>query len=219
MTLPVIELSGVGYGLRLIEAGMPAVSPDDKSAIKAIVKEDLDAQIFAFSRCMKGDVDLAVECDVDGVVMEIPASEHIIKHAYQWPLEKAINLPAESTAYAKDHGLYVTFFTIDSTRADLDWWFKILETVASEGHMDALALVDTFGVCNPEAIRYFTKKACERFDKPVEIHSHNDFGLGVANALAAISEGAEVAHTTVNTLGERVGNAALDEVVLGLEAL
>ena len=206
-------------GVQRIEAGMPAVSREDKEAVKAIAHEGLEAKVFCFARCMKRDVDLALECDVDGVEMEIPSSEHIIKYAYGWPLEKAIDLSVEATRYAADHGLHVAFFTIDSTRADLEWWFKIINTVATEGHMDSLVLVDTFGVCTPEAIRYFTRKARERIDKPIEAHFHNDFGLATANTLAAVCEGAEIIHTTVNGIGERMGNADLAEVALALEAL
>jgi isopropylmalate/homocitrate/citramalate synthase len=206
-------------GVHRIEAGMPAVSREDKEAIKAIAHDGLNAKIFCFARCMKQDVDLALECDVDGIAMEIPASEHIIKYAYGWPLEKAISLSIEATRYAADHGLHVSFFTIDSTRADLEWWFQLIENVATNGHMDSMVLVDTFGVCTPEAIRYFTRKARERLNKPLEAHFHNDFGLATANTLAAVSEGAEVVHTTVNAIGERMGNADLAEVALSLEAL
>jgi isopropylmalate/homocitrate/citramalate synthase len=206
-------------GVHRIEAGMPAVSGEDKEAVKTIAHEGLDAQIFCFARCMKRDVDLALDCDVDGIEMEIPSSEHLIKYAYGWPLEKAIELSVEATDYAAKHGLYVAFFTIDGTRADLNWWLKLISKVATEGHMDSLVLVDTFGVCAPEAIRYFTRKAREKFDKPLEAHFHNDFGLAVANTLAAVTEGAEIVHTTVNGIGERMGNADLAEVALALEAL
>lgn len=206
-------------GVHRIEAGMPAVSAEDKEAVKAIAHEGLNAEIFCFSRCMKNDVDLALDCDVDGIAMEIPSSKHLIKHAYKWPLEKAIELSIEATLYAAKHGLYVAFFTIDGTRADLDWWLKLMERVSTEGHMDSLVLVDTYGVCAPEAIKYFTRKARQKFDKPLEAHFHNDFGLAVANTLAAVTEGAEVVHTTVNGIGERMGNADLAEVALALEAL
>lgn len=206
-------------GVQRIEAGMPAVSREDKEAVKAIAREGLNAKIFSFARCMKRDVDLALECDVDGVEMEIPSSEHIIKYAYRWPLEKAIELSVEATRYAADHGLHVAFFTIDSTRAELGWWFKIINNVATRGHMDSLVLVDTYGVCTPEAARYFTGKVRERIDKPIEAHFHNDFGLATANTLAAVCEGAEIVHTTVNAIGERMGNADLAEVALSLEAL
>lgn len=206
-------------GVHRIEAGMPAVSKEDREAVKAIARMGLNAEIFCFARCMKRDVDLALECDVSGVEMEIPSSEHLIKYAYGWPLEKAIDLSIEATNYAAKHGLHVSFFTIDGTRARLDWWLKILNKVANEGHMDSLVLVDTFGVCNPEAICYLTRKVRERFSTPIEAHFHNDFGLAVANTLAAVTEGAEIIHTTVNGIGERMGNADLAETVLALEAL
>ncbi|MEM1566119.1 MAG: pyruvate carboxyltransferase [Candidatus Bathyarchaeia archaeon] len=206
-------------GVHRIEAGMPAVSNEDKEAIKAITRMGLNAKIFCFARCMKRDVDLALDCGVDGIEMEIPSSEHLIKYAYDWPLEKAIELSVEATSYAAQHGLHVSFFTIDGTRADLNCWFKIVNRVATEGHMDSLVLVDTFGVCNPEAIRYLTRKVRQRFSTPVEVHFHNDFGLAVANTLAAVTEGAEIIHTTVNGIGERMGNADLAETALALEAL
>lgn len=206
-------------GVHRIEAGLPAVSREDKEAVKAIANEGLNAKVFCFSRCMKKDVDLALECDVEGVEMEIPSSEHMIEYAYKWPLEKALELSIEATSYAADHGLHVAFFTIDSTRADLDWWFRMINDVATKGHMDSLVLVDTFGVCSPEAVRYFTRKAREQINKPIEAHFHNDFGLATANTLAAVCEGAEIVHTTVNAIGERMGNADLVEVALSLEAL
>lgn len=206
-------------GVHRIEAGMPAISRDDMEAVKAIVKEGLNAKIFCFSRCMRRDVDLALECDVDGVVMEIPSSEHLIKHGYRWPLEKAMELAIDATAHAAQHGLHVAFFTIDGTRTDLNWWISLVGKVAKEGHMDSLVLVDTFGVCIPEAIRYFVRKAREHFDKPLEAHFHNDFGLAVANTLAAVSEGVEIIHTTVNGIGERTGGADLAETALALKLL
>jgi isopropylmalate/homocitrate/citramalate synthase len=206
-------------GVQRIEAGMPAVSKEDEEAVKTIAHLGLSADVFCFARCMKRDVDLALKCDVDGVEMEIPSSEHLIKYAYGWPLEKAIDLSVEATSYAAEHGLHVAFFTIDGTRADLNWWFNLVDKVANEGHMDSLVLVDTFGVCNPEAIRYLTRKVREHFNKPIEAHFHNDFGLAVANTLAAVTEGVEIIHTTVNGIGERMGNADLAEVALSLEAL
>lgn len=206
-------------GVHRIEAGMPAVSREDKEAIKTIAHEGLNAKIFCFARCMKRDVDLALECDVDGIEIEIPSSEHLIKYAYGWPLEKAIDLSIEATQYAFDHGLYVAFFTIDATRANLDWWFEIINNVATKGHMDSLVLVDTYGACKPEATRYFVRKVRERISKPLEAHFHNDFGLAVANTLAAVCEGVEIVHTTVNGIGERVGNADLAEVALALRIL
>jgi isopropylmalate/homocitrate/citramalate synthase len=206
-------------GVHRIEAGMPAVSPQDEAAIKEIVKRNLGPEIFCFSRCMLDDVKRAADCGVKGVVMEIPASEHLIKHAYQWPLEKAIDLSIKATLAAKEMGLYTVFFTIDATRADMGWFLDLIEKVASEGHMDALTLVDTFGVLSPHGAWYFTKRVKERINKPLEIHFHADFGLAVANTIMSVLAGGEVIHSTVTGIGERAGNTPMEETVLALLTL
>ncbi len=203
-------------GVHRIEAGMPAVSRQDAEAITEIVKRNLGPDIFAFSRCMKEDVKRAVDCGVRGIVVEIPSSEHIIKYAYRWPLQKAIDLSIEATRFAKENGLYTVFFPIDATRAEMGWFLDLIAKVATEGHMDALVVVDTFGGISPHAIPYLVKKIKERIDKPLEAHFHDDFGLAAANTLMALAAGVEVAHTTVTSIGERAGNAAYEDVVLSL---
>lgn len=203
-------------GVHRIEAGMPAVSPPDEAAIKEIVKRDLGPEIFCFCRCMVDDVKRAVDCGVRGIVIEIPASAHLIEQAYKWPLEKAIDLSIKATTYAKEQGLYTVFFTIDGTRTEMNWLLDLVERVSSEGHMDAFTLVDTFGVLSPHGAYYFTKKVRERVKKPLEIHFHSDFGLGVANTIMSILAGAEVIHSTVTGIGERAGNTPMEETVLAL---
>lgn len=206
-------------GVSRIEAGMPAISQEEMEAVMAITQCGLDAKIFSFARCMKKDVDLALACDVDGVVMEIPSSDHLLKYGYGWKLEKAIDFSVEATKYAAEHGLHVAFFTIDSTRAKFDTFWNIIESVATKGHMDSYVLVDTFGVCTPEATRYLVNEIKKRIDKPIEIHCHNDFGLAVANSIAGVMSGAEIIHSTVNAIGERSGNASFEEVAAALEIL
>lgn len=206
-------------GVERIEAGLPSVSPSDKEAVKEITRLKLDAKIYAFARCMKADVDNALDVDVDGLIMEIPSSDHLVKYGYGWKAERAVDLSVEATNYAHEHGLKVTFFTIDSTRASFDVISKLTGRVAREGYLDALALADTFGVLNPQATAYFVKKMHSLIKKPIEIHAHNDFGLGVANALAAVSAGAQVAHVTVNGIGERTGNTPMEELAMALEFL
>jgi len=203
-------------GVHRIEAGMPAVSPPDEAAIKEIVKRNLGPEIFCFTRCMVDDVKRAIDCGVRGIVIEIPASAHLVEEAYKWPLEKAIDLSIKATSFAKEQGLYTVFFTIDGTRTDMDWLLKLVKRVATEGHMDAFTLVDTFGVLSPQGATYFTRKVKEAVNKPLEIHFHSDFGLGVANTIMAVLAGAEVLHTTVGGIGERCGNAAMEETVLAL---
>lgn len=207
-------------GVHRIEAGMPAVSDQDEAAIKEINSMGLNADIFSFSRCMVKDVKLAHACGVKGIVVEIPCSEHIIEHAYGWELDKAINLSIEATLAAKELGLYTVFFPIDSTRAEISWFLDVIEKISTEGHMDALAVVDTFGVTSPHAIPYMMKKIRERIpDKPLEPHFHADFGMGVANTILALAAGGSVAHTTVTGIGERAGNTAMEDLVLALKTM
>ncbi len=203
-------------GVHRIETGMPAVSPNDEAAIREIVKRNLPSEIFCFSRCMVPDVKLAADCGVKGIVIEIPSSKHLIEEGYKWPMEKAIDLSIKATAAAKQEGLYTVFFTIDATRSDMNWLLDLVDRVATEGHMDAFTLVDTFGVLSPQAATYFTKKVKERINKPLEIHFHPDFGLGVANTINAVLAGGEVIHTTITGIGERAGNTPMEETVLAL---
>jgi isopropylmalate/homocitrate/citramalate synthase len=206
-------------GIDRIEGGMPLVSEDDRKAVKMLANAGLDAEIFAFTRCMKEDVETSVACDVDGVIMEVPSSGHLIGDAYEWSEEKAKQLAVEATAYAHDHGLYVSFFCIDLSRADADWALDIIGAVAEEGHMDALNVVDTFGALSPEGMTELVTMLKNAFSVPIEVHTHNDFGLAVANTIAAVKAGAEVVHTTVNGLGERSGNASFEETAMCLKVL
>jgi isopropylmalate/homocitrate/citramalate synthase len=206
-------------GVHRIEAGMPVVSPSDNEAIKEIVKRNLGSQIFSFARCMKEDVQRAVDTGVNGVVMEIPSSTHLVDIAYRWPMEKAIETSIESTKFAHDNGLEVVFFPIDFTRAELTWVLDLINRVAKDGHMDALALVDTFGVISPHAMQYFTRAVQSKIDARLEAHFHQDFGMGVANTIMALAEGVEVAHTTILGIGERAGNTPMEETVMALKTM
>lgn len=206
-------------GVHRIEAGLPAVSPDDEKAVRAIVDAGLSSEIWAFSRCMVDDVKLAVDCGVAGVVMEIPSSRHLIELGYRWTVERAIELSIEATRYAHEQGVKVAFFPIDATRASLEDYLALVERVATEGHMDTLGLVDTFGVLTPHAVETFVNVSRERLDVPLETHFHMDFGMGVANSVIAAAAGAQVIQATVAGLGERAGNAPLEETVMALRTL
>lgn len=206
-------------GVHRIEAGLPAVSDEDERAVTEIVRRNLPSKIFAFSRCMVPDVQKAVDCGVDGVVMEIPSSRHLIELGYRWTVERAMELSIEATRFAHDQGLMVSFFPIDATRAAMQDYLDLVGTVASEGHIDALGLVDTFGVLTPHAVDRFVQISRERLSVPLETHFHMDYGLGVANSLIAAASGATVIQTTVGGIGERAGNTPLEETVLALLTL
>jgi isopropylmalate/homocitrate/citramalate synthase len=206
-------------GVHRIEAGMPAVSEQDRAAIQDIANLGLKSEIFAFGRCIPEEIKVVKACGCKGVVIEIPASDHLIEHAYGWTFDRAMKASIDTTLAAKEAGLYTVFFTIDSTRTEVERLLDIVERVATEGHMDAFTLADTFGVTTPESIYHVVKKVIERLKKPVEIHCHQDFGLGVANTIYALAAGASVAHTTVTGLGERAGNVPMEDVVMSLLCL
>lgn len=203
-------------GVHRIEAGLPAVSAADEAAVREMVAMGLPSTIYAFSRCMVDDVKRAADCGVEGVVMEIPSSHHLIEKAYRWPVERAIDASIEATTLAHELGLKVSFFPIDATRAGLTEYLDLLERVATDGHVDAIGLVDTFGVLSPHGVRLFVRQTRERLGVPLETHFHMDFGLGVANTLIAVAEGVEVIQTTVTGIGERAGNTPMEETVLAL---
>ena len=206
-------------GIHRIEAGMPAVSEQDKAAISDIAALGLKSEIFAFARCIPDEIKVVKGCGVKGVVVEIPASDHMIKYAYGWSFDRAMKSSIDTTLAAKEAGLYTVFFTIDATRTELNRFLDIVSQVATEGHMDALTIADTMGVCTPDAVSHVVKKVIDRLKKPVEIHCHQDFGLGVANTVAALAAGASVAHTTITGLGERAGNVPVEDVVMSLLCL
>jgi isopropylmalate/homocitrate/citramalate synthase len=206
-------------GIHRIEAGMPAVSEQDKAAISDIAALGLKADIYGFARCIPSEVKVVKDAGCKGIVIEIPASDHMIQHGYGWPIERAMKASIETTLAAKEAGLHTVFFTIDATRTEVNRFLDIVEKVATEGHMDALTIADTMGGATPDAIRHVVGKVIARLKKPVEIHCHQDFGLGVANTVAGLQAGGAVAHTTITGLGERAGNVPVEDVVMSLLCL
>ena len=206
-------------GIHRIEAGMPAVSDQDKAAIQDIASLGLKSEIFAFGRCIPEEVRTVKACGCSGVVIEIPASEHMIKNAYGWTVDRAIKSSIDATLAAKECGLYTVFFTIDATRTEVGPLLDLVEQVATAGHMDAFTMADTMGCATPDAVFHVVKKVLKRLKKPVEIHCHQDFGLGVMNTIAALAAGASVAQTTITGIGERAGNVPMEDVVMALLCL
>src|SRR4029450_957974 len=152
-------------GIHRIEAGMPAVSEQDKAAISDIAALGLKAEVLAFARCIPEEIKVVKACGCKGVVVEIPASDHMIQNAYGWSVDRAMKSSIDKTLAAKEAGLYTVFFTIDATRTELGRFLDIVEQVATEGHMDALTIADTMGVCTPGAVSHVVKKVIERLKK------------------------------------------------------
>ena len=206
-------------GIERIEAGMPAVSPQDAEAIKAISGLGLPSKIFTFARAMRQDIDMALECGADGVVIEVPIGYPKISTQFGWTWEDVFKKSRDVINYARENGLYALFFPYDTTRARAEDLENLCKAVMNESPPDAIGIVDTMGCATPEAIRYMVRWVKEMTGLPIEIHTHNDFGMGVATELAAVTAGAEVVHSCANGLGERTGNAAMEELMLGLDLL
>ena len=206
-------------GVDRIEAGMPAVSEEDFQAMVEISGLGLKSKIFSFARTMNEDIDKALECGAHGVVIEIPIGYPKLVHQFKWTWEDVLRKSIPVINYARSKGLYTVYFPYDATRAreeDLD---SLLAGIMRESPPDSVGIVDTMGCATPEAIAYLTRKYKGITGLPIEIHTHNDFGLAVATELAAVGAGAEVVHSCVNGLGERTGNAALEELILALDLL
>ncbi len=204
-------------GVRRIEAGMPVISDEERSAIRSIVKEGLESEVFTLCRLRKEDIEASAETEVQGIVLEAPVGVPKLKQ-FGWGLDYVESLSLEMIDLAKSHGLYVTYFGVDTTRADEEAYFKLMEKIV-KSRADAFAVVDTFGCITTDGMRYLVRRLREITQKPIEVHTHNDLGLAVANTVAAVLEGASVVHTAVNGLGERVGNAAFEEVAVNLEIM
>jgi isopropylmalate/homocitrate/citramalate synthase len=206
-------------GIDRIEAGMPAVSPDDHRAIKEICKLGLKSKIFTFARAMQADMDAAIDVGAQGVIIEVPIGYPKLKYQFKWTWEDVFKKSKDAIKYAKERGLYTVFFPYDTTRAREEDLVNLLDAIMNESPPDSVGVVDTMGCALPEAIKYMVRLVRKQTGLPVEIHTHNDFGLGVATELAAVEAGATVVHSCVNGLGERTGNAAMEELVLALEVL
>tara|TARA_R110000824_G_scaffold52692_4_gene146292 strand:+ start:230588 stop:231793 length:1206 start_codon:yes stop_codon:yes gene_type:complete len=206
-------------GVDRIEAGMPAVSPDDYKAIKQICSMGLKSKIYTFARAMTADIDSAVECGAHGVILEVPIGYPKLKYQFGWTWEDVFKKSRDVINYAKERDLHVVFFPYDTTRARDEDLVNLLTAIMNESPPDSVGVVDTMGCALPKAIQYLVKKVKNLTQLPVEIHTHNDFGMGVATELAAVEVGACVVHSCINGLGERTGNAAMEELLLALEVL
>ncbi|MDW7661879.1 MAG: 2-isopropylmalate synthase [Bacillota bacterium] len=207
-------------GIERIEAGMPAVSELDYKAVKMISKLNLPSKIFVFSRAMESDINMAVESGAEGVVIEVPIGYPKLKHQFKWTWENVLEKSVESINYAKKQGLYTVYFPYDTTRARYDDLTNLMDGIMKNSPPDSVGVVDTVGCALPQTMQYLVKKMKKLTGGlPVEVHTHNDFGMGVATEIAGVSAGAEVIHSCVNGLGERTGNAATEELMVCLKVL
>jgi len=207
-------------GVDRIEAGMPAVSEQDFEAIKQISKLGLKSKIYTFARAINADIDKALECGCHGVIIEVPIGYPKLKYQFKWTWEDVLRKSVPVINYAKTRGMHVVYFPYDTTRAREEDLSNVLTRIMQEAPPDSVGVVDTMGCILPEAMKFMVRMVKKLTNNlPVEVHTHNDFGMAVATELAGIEAGAECVHSCANGLGERTGNAALEELIVALHVL
>lgn len=203
-------------GVEVIEAGFPVVSANEKEIVKEIANQGFNSRICCLSRAVKGDVDAALECDVDIVSIFIAMSDLHLKYKYHRSFEEMLGCAKETIEYATDHGLKVRFAAEDASRTPIDRLKKAFKETENEYKVEYVSLADTIGILNPTTTHYLVSEIYKTINTSICIHCHNDLGMATANTLAAAEAGAKQLHTTVNAIGERAGNASLEEVMVAL---
>jgi 2-isopropylmalate synthase len=204
-------------GVDIIEAGFAVNSEGEAEAVKKIAGAGLKSEICSLCRASAHDIDAALACDVDSVHIFLATSKVHLEKKLKITQKEAVEKATAAVQYAKQHGLVTEFSCEDATRTDLTFLAEVHKAVEDAG-VDRIDIPDTVGVMTPQAMREFVSEVRKTTKVPLAVHCHDDFGMSVANSLAGVLGGAEEVHVTVNGLGERAGNAALEEVVMGLQA-
>jgi 2-isopropylmalate synthase len=210
-------------GVHQVQAGYPAKSQVDAATVRAIKREGLRVKVEAIAQvyppAWRQEVDSTLECEPDVIDIQLPASDLRLKHVIKLSREELLERAAQAITYTRENqtsDLVIRFAPTDTTRADLSF-LKRLCAVAVESGAGRLTIADTAGISVPAAMRFLVTEIGSAFSVPLQVHCHNDCGLALANTLAAIEAGARIADCVVNGLGERAGNASLDELVVALQ--
>lgn len=205
-------------GVHEIECGIPAMGPDERKIVTRIAGLGLTARVISWNRAVISDIETSIACGIDAVAISLPVSDFHICHKLGKTREWILNKLIEALDFAKDKGLYVCVGAEDASRAETSFLSEYASIARAYG-ADRLRYSDTLGKMHPFHVfdRVSALKALSAL--PIEIHTHNDFGLATANALAGVKAGAEFVGTTVLGLGERAGNAALEETAMALHHL
>ena len=203
-------------GVHQIEVGIPAMGGDEKEAIKRIVGLELPTSILAWNRAVVSDVQHSLDCGVNAVAVSISSSDIHIEHKLMRDRQWVLGSVKRAVEFAKSHGLYVSVNAEDASRADSDFLVEFA-LAAKEAGADRLRYCDTVGILDPFETYKRVKALIEETDIPIEMHTHNDFGMATANAIAGLKAGATYVNSTVNGLGERAGNASMEELVMTLQ--
>ncbi len=205
-------------GVHQIEAGIPTMGGDEKDAIKAITALNLNCSILGWNRAVVSDIDDSIECGVDAVAISISSSdihiEHKLRKSREWVLESV----RTSVDHAKKYNLYVSVNAEDASRSDMEFLLQFARTAKDTG-ADRMRYCDTLGILDPFETFMRVKTIKDIVGIDIEMHTHNDFGMAIANAIAGVKAGATYVNTTINGLGERAGNASFEEFVMALKYL
>src|ERR687888_1463600 len=201
-----IELDQLGVDV--IEAGFPIVSPGEMQAVRNIKKSGLSSEICGLARTLVTDIDSVIKCDVNYVHTFIATSDIHMRYKLKMSPEEVIEKAINAVEYSAE----------DATRSDIAFLTKVFAAVVEAG-ADRIDVPDTVGYATPEFISHLVQVIKKQIDIPISLHCHNDFGLAVANSIAGVNSGAVCAHVTINGLGERAGNASLEEFVMALQCL
>ncbi|BCU69540.1 isopropylmalate synthase [Stygiolobus caldivivus] len=207
-------------GVDVIEAGFPAASEGEFESTKRILDEVGDkVEVIGLSRAVKQDIDRTIDTGIASIHVFIATSDIHLKYKLKMTREQVLDRIYESVRYAKDHGLIVEYSPEDATRTEEEFLLKAVKTAVEAG-ADRINIPDTVGVMHPFKFYDLISKVVKAADgRIISVHCHNDFGLATANSIAGVMAGARQVHVTVNGIGERAGNASLEEVVMSLKKL
>lgn len=205
-------------GVHQIEAGIPVMGGDEQQAIRDIVKMGLKASIMGWNRAVISDIEASLACGCDAVAISISTSDIHIEHKLMTTRGAVLERMVKATEFAKKNGVYISVNAEDASRSDMDFLIEFAREAKNAG-ADRIRYCDTVGILDPFTTYERITKLVENIGIDVEMHTHNDFGMATANALAGVKAGANHVGVTVNGLGERAGNAALEEVVMALKHL
>jgi homocitrate synthase NifV len=205
-------------GVYQIEVGVPAMGGDEQETVKKIVKLGLKSSIMTWNRVVISDIEASIACGVDAVAVSIPTSDIHIEHKLRKNRTWVVDNLARSIDYAKSHQVYVSANAEDASRTELEFLIECVKAARDAG-ADRFRFCDTVGLLDPYETYRQIRILLDVVGLPIEMHTHNDFGMATANVLAGIRAGATFAGVTVNGLGDRAGNAPLEEVVMALKFL